>query len=73
MRPKPVKSKARSNPPKDIHRGYELIGSGGYWQAFSVASGSELWDSGFTSRENAVKAIDDIVGDDADDAVVQAS
>ena len=61
MRPKPVKSKAKADPPKDVHRGYELIGSGSYWQAFSLSSGSELWDSGFTSREDAVRAIDSLL------------
>jgi len=63
MKPKPMKSKAKLNPLKDIHRGFELIGSGSHWQAFSVATGAELWDSGFPSREVAVSVIDALLDD----------
>lgn len=64
MKPKPIKSKKKLNPPKDIYKGYEIVdgtGYGGRFYAYNVETGAELWDVGFNTREEAVETIDDIV------------
>lgn len=60
MKPKPIQPKRKSEESKDIHKGWEIIGSGNYFQAFHVETGRELWDTGFPSRDAVVASINEV-------------
>lgn len=60
MRPKPTPPKRKKTPPKDVHKGWEIENIGGRYHVFNVEDGRELWDSGYSTREEAVAEIDEI-------------